>query len=115
MSGHCAVKAPFFNRPQYYVWHCELPFLVRSKNDPNRLLHVNRFQAAGRARQVYLVDMVSRAIDYRLNWHRNNQDTIFGGEPQMQYNADLHVAEKRSINILTFAVSWRAPKFENAC
>ena len=37
--------------------------------------------------------MVSRAIDYRLNWHRNNQDTIFGGEPQMQYNADLHVAK----------------------
>jgi hypothetical protein len=25
------------------------PFLVPSKNDPNKLLHVNRFQAAGRA------------------------------------------------------------------
>ena len=61
------------------------PFLVPSKNDPNKLLHVNRFQAAGRARQVYLV--------YRLNWHRNHQDTIFGGEPQMQYNTNQHVAE----------------------
>jgi hypothetical protein len=69
------------------------PFLIQSKNDPTKLLHVNRFQAAARARQVYLVDMVSRAIDFRLNWHSNNQDTIFSGEHPTQYNADLHVSE----------------------
>ena len=28
--------------------------------------------------------MVSRAIDLRLKWHNNNQDTIFGGELHKQ-------------------------------
>lgn len=72
------------------------PFLIPSKIDPDELLHVNRFQALARARQVYLVDMVSRAIDFRLKWHTNNQDTIFGGEKQTSYNSNLHVTEEVS-------------------
>ena len=40
---------------------------------------VSRFQASARVMSVYLVDMVSRAIDFRLQWMKNNQATIFGG------------------------------------
>jgi hypothetical protein len=29
--------------------------------------------------QYYLVDMVSRGIDFRLDWHRRSQEYIFGG------------------------------------
>ena len=62
-----------------------------------RLIPLNRFQPQSRLGQHYLVDMVSpatrstktkfnlktfhaqvsRALDYRLQWHRNNQD-VFG-------------------------------------
>lgn len=31
---------------------------------------------------VYLVDMVIRAIDFKLNWQQRNQNTIFGGAPR---------------------------------
>ena len=54
------------------------PFTCQSLSDPNRRIHCNRFQAAARLGQVYLVDMVSRAIDYRLRWNAVNQKTIFG-------------------------------------
>jgi hypothetical protein len=39
---------------------------------------INRFQYLSRLGQVYMVDMVSRAIDFRLDWHKHNQETIFG-------------------------------------
>jgi hypothetical protein len=29
--------------------------------------------------QVFFTDMVSRAIDFRLDWIRKNERTIFGG------------------------------------
>lgn len=48
-------------------------------NDGGRSLPVSRFQVAARVMSVYLVDMVSRAIDYRLQWMKKNQATIFGG------------------------------------
>ena len=40
---------------------------------------VNRFQILSRLMQVYMVDQVSRAIDFRLRWIQKNQDTIFSG------------------------------------
>jgi hypothetical protein len=32
-----------------------------------------------RVGQIYLTDMLSRVIDYRLHWHKHNQSYIFGG------------------------------------
>lgn len=69
------------------------PFLVPSKIDPNRWLHVNRFQCAARARQTYVVDQVSRAIDFRLNWNSRNQNSIFCGEASTRYNHEHHITE----------------------
>jgi len=46
-----------------------------------RLLNVNRFELLARLSQYYAVECVSRALDYRLNWHRKNQDYIFGQVP----------------------------------
>ena len=69
------------------------PFTCPSKKNPTIRIHCNRFQAAARLKQVYLVDMVSRAIDFRLRWNSNNQTKIFGGELQLRYNADLHITE----------------------
>ena len=69
------------------------PFTCPSLKDPNIRIHCNRFQAAARLKQVYLVDMVSRAIDYRLKWNTNNQDVIFGGENHKWINRDLHIQE----------------------
>ena len=48
----------------------------------DKLLPTNRFQLMCRVGQTYLVDMVSRAIDYRLQWVRHNTNTIFGGQPR---------------------------------
>ena len=43
-----------------------------------RVINVNRFQLLARLTQYYIVESVSRAIDYRLEWFRNNKSTIFG-------------------------------------
>ena len=48
-------------------------------NKPNtRWLHINRMQLFARVAQLYLVDMLSRAIDFRLFWQRKNRDYMFG-------------------------------------
>jgi hypothetical protein len=52
------------------------PLQVRNKK--GKLISVNRFQLMSRLGQTYLVDNVSRAIDYRLAWHKRHQDDIFG-------------------------------------
>ena len=41
---------------------------------------MNRFQLCARLSQVYIVDMVSRIIDKRLNFITRNQDTILMGK-----------------------------------
>ncbi len=50
---------------------------VMNKHNTQRLM-VNRIQCMSRVGQTYIVDMMSRAIDYRLNWMRRNQNSIFG-------------------------------------
>jgi len=42
------------------------------------LLNTNRFQLMSRLSQTYLVDSVSRAIDYRLRFYRYHQKDLFG-------------------------------------
>jgi hypothetical protein len=39
----------------------------------------NRFERFHRVGQTYLVDQMSRAIDYRLRWNQANEGHIFGG------------------------------------
>jgi len=52
------------------------PLLIRNKK--GILIAVNRFQLMSRLGQTYLVDNLSRAIDYRLAWFKNHQKDIFG-------------------------------------
>ena len=47
-------------------------------NRKGKLISVNRFQLMSRLGQTFLVDNVSRAIDYRLAWHLKHQKDIFG-------------------------------------
>ena len=47
-------------------------------NKKGKLVTVNRFQLMSRLGQTYLVDNVSRAIDYRLAWYKKNQEDVFG-------------------------------------
>jgi len=42
------------------------------------LLPTNRFQLMSRLSQTYLVDSISRAIDYRLRFHKYHQRDLFG-------------------------------------
>jgi hypothetical protein len=51
------------------------PGAVTAEPPPNPL---NRFQLMSRLGQVYAVETVSRALDFRLGWHRHKQSTIFG-------------------------------------
>ena len=48
----------------------------------------NRFQRNSRLGQVYLVDQMSRAIDFRLDYHRNSEGHIFGGQSRNSPVAD---------------------------
>ena len=51
-------------------------------NQNGSLIQVNRFQIFARLSQYYAVESVSRALDYRLQWHRMNQSYIFGEAPK---------------------------------
>jgi len=57
------------------------------RNRANEEITVNRFQLMSRLGQTYLVDNLSRAIDYRLNWHKDHQQDIFGINEILQPNA----------------------------
>ena len=51
---------------------------LQVRNRKGELITVNRFQLMSRLAQTYLVDNLSRAIDFRLNWHRKHQEDVFG-------------------------------------
>jgi len=46
------------------------------------LLPTNRFQLMSRLSQTYLVDSISRAIDYRLRFYKYHQQDLFGIDAQ---------------------------------
>lgn len=81
--------------PAYLASRLLMPenILCPSDSDNTILLNVNRYQLLAKLSQTYLVDMVSRAIDYRLQWNRNNQDHIFCGQPELRRNNENHVSE----------------------
>jgi hypothetical protein len=54
------------------------PGLLLPNKAGTRMINVNRFQIFSRLAQYYAVESVSRAQDYRLNWHSNNTGKIFG-------------------------------------
>ena len=53
--------------------------MMRIANSHGDLVPCSRFQAAARLMSYYAVDMVSRAVDQRMDWQRGNQATMFGG------------------------------------
>jgi len=55
---------------------------LQKQNKKGKLVSVNRFQLMSRLGQTYLVDNVSRAIDYRLAWHKKHQEDVFGVSPK---------------------------------
>ena len=81
--------------PEYIASRMLMPenIWLPTLHDRNKSIQVNRFQMWSRLGQTWLVDMVSRAIDYRLRWNVNNQENIFCGSQQMRYNNELHVSE----------------------
>jgi len=64
--------------------------------DRSRHINVNRFQLFARLAQYFAVESVSRALDYRLRWHRENQSYIFGKLPQ-NICEDVEQPESRPI------------------
>ncbi len=53
--------------------------LLRQWNKSNtKLLATNRFQLMHRLTQYYLVEQLSRALDFKLQWHKKNRGYIFG-------------------------------------
>jgi len=65
--------------------------LIRNKK--GKLISVNRFQLMSRLGQTYLVDNLSRAIDYRLAWHKKHQKDVFGVNEH--YNEEHHSQESQ--------------------
>jgi len=58
-------------------------------------LATNRFQLMSRLSQTYLVDSISRAIDYRLRFHRFHQKDLFGIDTEVDnYDEGGGVGEK---------------------
>ena len=53
-----------------------------------KLLATNRFQLMTRLSQYYQVEQLSRALDFRLNWYKNNQGYIFGKRAQYSCEND---------------------------
>jgi hypothetical protein len=71
-------------------------------NNSGVLVPINRFQLFARLGQHYIVDQVSRAIDYRWNWHKQNENTVFGGIKFFSNNAADMYGEEISNNTIIF-------------
>jgi hypothetical protein len=54
--------------------------LTSTNKADNRLILINRFQLVARLGQLYLVDMTSRVIDFRLNYQKLNANHFHGGQ-----------------------------------
>jgi len=62
------------------------------------LVPTNRFQLMSRLSQTYLVDSISRAIDYRLRFHKFHQKDLFGIDNENEINnvEDSGIPEERT-------------------
>lgn len=64
--------------PKYLACRMLMPepdLIVTNQGGKN--IVVNRFQLMARLGQTFLVDNLSRAIDYRLAWHKQHQQDVF--------------------------------------
>jgi hypothetical protein len=64
--------------------------------DSTRLLRVSRFTVLSRLKQYYMVECMSRALDYRIEWHKKNRSLIFGMEPAAIAIQDDEKAARRA-------------------
>jgi len=79
-------------------WEEDNPYkLLRKWNkDHTKLLATNRFQLMTRVSQYFLVEQFSRALDFRLGWHKKKKGYIFGqrsmhdGSAEEEEDADIH-------------------------
>ena len=72
--------------PDYIVSRMLMPeenLYVRNAAN-NKFILANRFQLFARVAQYWLCDCVSRSIENRLEWIRNNQSYITNAEPTLQ-------------------------------
>ena len=82
-STDIAKQVPFY---EYLLHRILVPdrcvggelLMMPTQANPPTLIPVSRFQLMFRLGQMYLVDMVSRNIDYRLQFNRFNQEELFG-------------------------------------
>jgi hypothetical protein len=65
---------------------------VRNKQN-TRDWPINRFQLMSRLGQIYLTDMLSRGIDFRLHWHKHHRNYIFGGSNHSATSEEAGVSE----------------------
>jgi hypothetical protein len=54
----------------------------------NKLLATNRFQLCHRLSQYYAVEGLSRCIDFKIKWQKNNKQYIFGKKTQHSDDLD---------------------------
>ena len=71
---------PTFVPPGRYFEQTE--HMVKWNAQGTQEINTNRFQLLARLSSYYIVEEMSRAIDYKLRWHKykKNQDMIFGLE-----------------------------------
>jgi len=62
------------------------------------LLCINRFQLMSRLSQIYLVDSVSRAIDYRLRFYKYHQKDLFGIEAEPEREGEEGATDENNDN-----------------
>ena len=74
--------------------------LLRQWNkEGTKLLATNRFQLMPRLSQYYQVEQLSRALDFKLNWHKRNQGFIFGERSQYASNTADWEEEEQMQNL----------------
>jgi hypothetical protein len=54
----------------------------------NKLLATNRFQLCHRLSQYYVVEALSRSIDFKIKWQKKNKQYIFGKQAQYPDNEE---------------------------
>ena len=64
-----------------------------------KLLATNRFQLMSRLSQYYQVEQLSRALDFKLKFHKNNQGFIFGENSQYGSNT---AEDEEEVNMQNF-------------
>ncbi len=61
----------------------------------NKLLATNRFQLCHRLSQYYAVEGLSRCIDFKIKWQKNNKQYIFG--KRTQHSDDIEETDGHGI------------------